>query len=124
MTKETEAKWVERVREWRASGLSAEEFATSKGYKASTLSWAASLLREAAASPPAPSTGQAPSRPRGKRRRRSRSEMPRFLPVRTRPTGAVAEMVVEVGAARIRVARGFDVSLLGEVVRALGGASR
>lgn len=31
-------------------------------------------------------------------------------------------MVVEVGAARIRVLRGFDVSLLSEVVRALGGA--
>ena len=42
MTKETEAKWVERIREWRASGLSAEEFAASRGYKASTLCWAAS----------------------------------------------------------------------------------
>lgn len=51
--------------------------------------------------------------------------MPRFLPVRTRPAwAAAAEMIVEVGAARIRVARGFDVSLLGEVVRALGGAAR
>jgi hypothetical protein len=33
-------------------------------------------------------------------------------------------MVVEVGAARIRVLRGFDASLLGEVVRALGGVAR
>jgi hypothetical protein len=30
MTKATEAKWVERVREWRASGLSAENFLTGK----------------------------------------------------------------------------------------------
>ena len=35
-----------------------------------------------------------------------------------------AELVVEIAAARIRVARGFDAELLGEVVRALGGGSR
>jgi hypothetical protein len=33
-------------------------------------------------------------------------------------------MVIEVGGVRIRVLRGFDVSLLGEVVRALGGIAR
>jgi hypothetical protein len=37
---------------------------------------------------------------------------------------AASEVVVEVGSARIRVARGFDVSLLGEVVRALEGTGR
>jgi hypothetical protein len=42
MTKETEVRWVERIREWRASGLSAEAFAMTRGYKASTLCWAAS----------------------------------------------------------------------------------
>jgi hypothetical protein len=30
MTKETEAKWAERVREWRASGLSAEDFSATR----------------------------------------------------------------------------------------------
>ena len=125
MTKETEAKWVERVQEWRASGLSAEEFAKSKAYKASTLSWAASLLRGAAASSPAPSSEQAPSRPRNRRRRAAPSATPRFLPVRARRTvTAAAEIIVEIGAARIRVSRGFDTSLFGEVVRALGGTAR
>jgi hypothetical protein len=33
-----------------------------------------------------------------------------------------AEMIVEVGPARIRVARGVDVALLGDVVRALGAS--
>jgi hypothetical protein len=125
MTKETEAKWVERVREWREGGLSADDFAKSKGYKASTLRWAASLLRQEAApsGPTMASSGQARPWPRSARRPTSPSEPPRFLPVRTR-TAAAAEMVIEVGAARIRVLRGFDGSLLGEVVRALAGASR
>jgi hypothetical protein len=76
MTKETGAKWVERIRDWRASSLSATEFAKDKGYKASTLSWALVL-------------------------------------VRTHPVceTAVAEMVVEIGAVRVRVLRGFDASL-------------
>jgi hypothetical protein len=127
MTKETEAKWVERIREWRASGLSAEEFATSQGYNASTLCWAASLLRPAAKSPAPtlPSSGETHSRARPKRRTPPSSKTPRFLPVRARTASTVAaEMVVEIGAARIRVPRGFDVSLLGEVVRALGGVAR
>jgi hypothetical protein len=125
MTKETEAKWVERVREWRASGLSAEEFAASRGFKASTLSWAASLLRDAT-SPPAPAAASSKpkSQPRARRKAGSR-KAPRFLPVRTRATAAATtEMVVEIGAVRVRVSRGFDASLLGDLVRALGGSSR
>lgn len=127
MKKETEAKWIERVREWRESGLSAGDFAKSKGYKASTLSWAASLLRQAGASSGATTTSSGPTRSRSRpaRRRASPSEPPLFLRVRTRVAGTAAtEMVVEVGAARVRVLRGFDVSLLGEVVRALAGACR
>jgi hypothetical protein len=126
MTKETEAKWVERIREWRASGLSAEDFATSKGCKASTLCWASSLLRRAAKSPAAmtPSSAETHSRARPERRTRGSGEAPRFLPLRTRPRTEAAEMVVEIGAARIRVLRGFDVSLLSEVVRALGGVGQ
>jgi hypothetical protein len=37
---------------------------------------------------------------------------------------ARAEMTVEVGGARIRVTRGVDMGLLGDVVRALQGGSR
>jgi hypothetical protein len=126
MTKETEAKWVERIREWRASGLSAEDFAPSKGCKASTLRWASSLLRRAAKSPvpSMPSSAESHSGARPERRTRSSGEAPRFLPVRTRPRTEAVEMVVEIGAARIRVLRGFDVTLLSEVVRALGGAGQ
>lgn len=129
MTKETEAKWVERIREWRASGLSAENFARTKGYKASTLCWAASQVRRSAelAAPTSPRSGEAQGGGRAERQTPSSSKAPapRFLPVRPRAAEmTVAEMVVEIGAARVRVLRGFDASLLGEVVRALGGSSR
>jgi len=127
MTKETEATWVERIREWRASGLSATDFVKAKGYKASTLSWAASQLRRRSESsaPTARGAGEVHAGARAGRPIPSSSEAPRFLPVRTRAAEtAVAEMVVEIGAVRVRVLRGFDASLLGEVVRALGGIAR
>ncbi len=46
-----------------------------------------------------------------------------MVPVVTRPSSLVAapEVVIEVGAAPVRVTSGFDAALLGEVVRALGG---
>jgi hypothetical protein len=70
MTKETEAKWVERIREWRASGLSAKEFAATRGCEASTLSWAASQLRGATKWPAltARGAGEVHARARAERR--------------------------------------------------------
>jgi hypothetical protein len=41
-----------------------------------------------------------------------------------RPALDVAELLVEVGAARVRVSRGFDRELLAVVVAALSGAER
>jgi hypothetical protein len=99
-TSATEAKWAERVQGWRESGESAEEFARSRGFAASTLhGWSSRL---------------------------SKVERPRFLRlVPKAPVGASApELVVEVGGARVRVAAGFNASLLSEVVRALGGGAR
>ena len=130
MIKATEAKWVERVREWRASGLSAEEFVAGKGYRASTLRWAASLLSGAGSGPSRASSTASAVEPQSRRKAERRAasspaKAPRFLPVRTVATGpALGEIVIEIGLARVRVARGFDGSLLGEVVRALGGSAR
>jgi len=96
----TEAKWVQRVSAWRASGQEAGVFVAGKGYEASTLRWWASRL--------------------------GRAESPRIVPLvargsALRDTGrsAVEAVVVEVGAARVRVTRGFDGELLADVVRAL-----
>lgn len=97
-----ESLWAERVRAWRASGEPVAKFVQGRGYSASALrSWAQRL------GPAEPS--------------------PRFLRVvpskpMPAPGSGAPELVLEVGAVRVRVAPGFDPALLAEVVRALGGA--
>lgn len=101
VTKKTEAKWVERVRGWRASGESAYDFATRHGFATSTLhGWSSRLPRE---------------------------DSPRFLRLVPKSIESVtprSEVVVEVGNARVRVITGFDAALLADVVQALGGGAR
>lgn len=132
MTKQTREKWLERIRQWRASGASAEDFAADKDFQAASLRWAVSQLggdpdvrpttgsrrrpsaRRSASRASAPVTG--PSKP-----------PPEFFPVRVRPTRAPSsgdEMIIEVDGARILVGRGADMALLGDVVRALRGGGR
>ncbi len=98
---ETEKTWTERVQEWRASGLAAPEFAQGRGYEASTLRYWASRLRRTAE-----------GRPYVRGVRMARVKVTRRAP---------EPLVVTVGAARIEVRPGFDVSLLREVVVAIGG---
>jgi len=45
----TDAKWTERIRQWKESGKTAEEFAVGQPFKPSTLKWRASELRRAGA---------------------------------------------------------------------------
>jgi hypothetical protein len=98
---DTEAKWTERVREWKASGQTAKAFAGGRDFKPSTLVYWASCLR----------TGTGPK----KRERRVR--MARVVRVAAASDAAI---VVAVGAARVSVRTGFDPELLRQVVRALG----
>lgn len=93
----TKAMWAKRVEAWRASGETAEAFAQGKGYKGSALYTWSSRLKQ--------------------------SEQPGFLRLVPKASAAQADpaLVVEVGAARIRVKAGFDTRLLAEVVAALGG---
>ena len=127
MTKHTREKWTARIRDWRASGKSAEDFAADKDYEPASLRWAASQVGELAepAAPKQASPAAAASR-RRPRLSAPKVPAPRFAPVRVRRSTAppLGEMVVEVGGARIRVFRGADMTLLGEVVRALQGGSR
>ena len=110
---ETETKWVERVRAWRASGQTASEFAQGREFEASTLRYWASRLRKEGAPTP---RGSAPTV--------TVTRAPRVRLLRVTPTAAVARepLVVSVGAARIEVRAGFDRALLGELVDALGGS--
>ncbi len=112
MKAETEAIWAERVEEWRKSGKSAPEFAADKPYAGSTLQWAASRLKRGlrGARKQRVSAGGASVThqvPMAKVVRRSRRDTP------------IADVVIEIAGARIAVRQGFDVALLGEVVRAL-----
>jgi hypothetical protein len=128
VTKHTWEKWAERVRAWRASGLSVEEFTVGKDYKASTLRWAVSQLNlEGRAKAPRSATGPG-ARARGRSAEKPSTTpgpVPRFLPVRMRqPESMGAELVLEVGGARLRVTRGVDLTLVGDVVRMLAGGVR
>lgn len=122
MTKHTREKWAERVREWRASGLTAEAFAEGKDFEGSSLRWADSQLKGE----------ETPGAPRRRRRRTGErlpatktSPAPRFLPLRVGTSPVTGpDVVVEVGGARIRVGRGADLAFVGDVVRALQGADR
>ena len=97
-----EAAWSERVEAWRASGVSASQFAHDQGLAVSTLRYWASRL--------------------------SKAPKPHFLRLVTKPSAAPppssSELVVEVGAARIRLTPGFDAALLSDVVHALKGGAR
>jgi hypothetical protein len=102
----TAAKWDERVRDWRASGKTAEEFAVGQNFEATTLRYWASRLKTEASSKAGPPMARVV-------RRRSRKD---------RDDGAGGDVEVIVGGARIVVRRGFDAELLREVAAALGAA--
>ncbi len=122
MTKGTREKWAARIREWRESGQSAEEFTSGKDYAASSLRVAASQL-ETQRVPTESAGGNASTA--SEKPSRGTTKAPRFVPLRSSGTSSGGgEVVVEVGGARVRVSRGVDVTLVGEVVRALQGVGR
>lgn len=109
----TEARWAERVRDWRASGKTADAFADGQQFEASTLRYWASRLKASAPTPPEATVPKKVAMARVIRRRRSQ-------PVAAR--GAeTAEIAIAIGDARITVSRGFDPELLRSVVAALAG---
>jgi hypothetical protein len=99
----TEQRWRERVRAWRESGLTADEFVSGRDFAAGTLRWWSSRLGPV--------------------------DAPRFVRVVPRsadvsPAPRAADLTIEIGAARIRVGSDFDPALLARVVRALSESSR
>lgn len=111
----TQAKWAERVREWRGSGKSAEEFAAGREFEGSTLRyWASRLKSDAERAPSSP-----PPIARVVRRRSRKPSVEAALA----PVMVVDQLDVVLGSARIVVRRGFDPELLRQVVAALGAAT-
>jgi hypothetical protein len=112
MTK-TDAKWLERIRQWKESGKTAEEFAVGQLFKASTLKWRAAELRRTTEGGKRYGKGTPVDGP---------IRLARVVPVarsRDKSTVPSSGVTVEVSGARIALSRGFDAALLVEVVRAL-----
>jgi hypothetical protein len=102
----TQSKWADRVREWKASGRSASDYAQGQGFAAATLVWWSSRIRGGALGSEAA-------------RATSGSHVRMARVVRAaRPASC---LTVRVGGANIEVRTGFDRTLLRELVDALGG---
>ena len=95
----SESEWQSRIAAWRASGQTAAAFAAEHGYTVGTLRWWSSRLR-----------------------RRAAARFVRLVPIAS--AVASTEIVLDVGGARVRVARGFDATLLAQVVAALRMGAR
>src|SRR6266545_2674523 len=104
---ENEIKWSERVREWKESGKTLHEFVATQPYKATTLRWWATELRRR--------NGTLAERARKK----NTAPIPMARVVSRSVERAEGAIILEVAGARVRVQRGFDAGLLGEVLRAL-----
>ena len=92
----TRSEWATRVRRWRASGLTAREFAGREGYNPRTLSWWACALK-----------AEAPARPK-------------FIDVTQLVTASPTTLEIVVReTVVIRARPGFDAALLRDVVAAL-----
>lgn len=100
----TEHLWAERVRAWQEAGGSAESFAKGKGFSGSALRMWRSRLSAGAVSTSPRIVALVP-----------RSSMPASAP-------GAGELIIEIGAARVRVAAGVDRALLADVIGVLGAA--
>lgn len=107
MGRDAKAAWTKRVERWRASGLTAKEFAAETGLNAGTLTyWKWRLDRS-------PSGGQT----------RKKAEFVEVVsPVSPAPTPHDAFEVILGNGVEVRVPVRFDADALRRLVAALGGA--
>jgi hypothetical protein len=99
--------WAERVRIWKASGISAEQFAQGKDFTGRTLRWWA---------------GEFARRTRSKAKASAPIAMARVVApgeVIAEEKASAAPLAIVVGRYQIAVGRGFDASLLRDVLHAL-----
>lgn len=110
--RKTDEKWAERIRQWRESGKTAEEFTAGLPYKASTLKWRAADLRRQAEGSSRYGKGLTSARPIRMARVVTRERAKAV-------TSSGGSVVVEVSGARILLSSGFDVELFADIVRVL-----
>lgn len=105
--------WSKRVAEWRASGLTAGEFAAGRGFAGATLKWWSSELGAAGR--------RAEAAPRAGGPAVRLAQVVRVSPGRA--ATAPSAIVVELGDARVLVPTGADAATLTTVLAAVGAVS-
>ena len=125
---ETESKWAARVAAWRASGQTAPAFCAGKDFKPGGLRYWASQLRKGKDAAPTKDERvargpQAAPLPAAAKEAAPLEPVRLARVVRAAPPTPAPEtaIVIEVGAARLAVRRGFDREVLRAVVEVLGG---
>ena len=100
--------WRKRVERWKDSGLTAEQYATELGIKASTLKyWKYELAK------PAPEQRHKPVRS-------SRADSPSLIELRPIVTTSAATFELEIGnSRRLRIPAGFDGASLERLLEVL-----
>jgi hypothetical protein len=94
---ETETKWSERVREWKASGQTAKAFALGREFKPSTLTYWAFRLRRVSAQQPTSATAATAAESPMRSGTASQVGVVRVLPTRIHEQSPTAEGTVGVG---------------------------
>lgn len=108
--------WADRIRSWKASGRSADSFARELGFSGQALRyWTQRLgLNDSTATASPPSKKKTPPSPPN-----PPPPPPRFVPVVSTKLPSSDELLLELGAVRLRVRKGFDPDLLRSVVLTL-----
>ena len=98
-----------RVEAWRRSGLTSREFSKGKTFTSRALLWWSSELNRR-------------TRQKDGGKQKNATQTTQFARVVAAPASQAADLRVRVGRAEVVVQRGFDQTLLVEVVRALEAA--
>jgi hypothetical protein len=103
----TRSEWLERVQAWKASGLSAQEFARGKGFTSKVLRWWRWKLGSEA--------GAVSTKPVRVAKATSPIE---FIELVT-PTRDPSGLLIRVGRVNVEVDRGFDLDTLARLLDVL-----
>lgn len=127
MQRSSPTEWAEHIKRWKASGLTAKEYAAETGVNASSLSkWSWKLRARTGGGDQGSERGGEPGRKvAGKPVRRSdtRAAAAAFVEVPMVVTGEPAELELVLGGdVSVRVRSGFDEATLTRLVRAVEAA--
>lgn len=124
MSRTSRAEWAKRVERWKDSGLSAKEFASETGLKASALTFWSWRLRKAGSEVVA-RVESSPSTNRKRAKSPSSTQpMPQFVELSASTTARASSMIELVlnHGIHVRVPTGFDEATLTRLVRAVEAA--